>query len=454
MKKAVPGAVSPELVQPILSRHLLTKSMMPMVLDMKRSHGVRLVDQLTGETYLDFFGFFASVALGMNHPKMTGDEDFLGRLQQAALNKITNSDVFTEHKARFVQTFSRVGIPPELPHVFFVSGGALAVENALKAAFDWKVRLNQRKGRSGVVGQQVLHFREAFHGRSGYTMSLTNTDPRKTDFFPKFDWPRVSNPKLQFPLTEERLENVKRAEEAALNEARRHFHVRGDDIACIIIEPIQGEGGDNHFRPEFLAGLRQLADENDALLIFDEVQTGVGATGSFWAYQGLGVQPDILCFGKKTQVCGILASKRLDEVEDNVFQVPSRINSTWGGNLVDMVRFDRILEIIEEDDLLGHVRIVGGHLLNRLEDLQERIPVVSNVRGRGLMCAFDLPETESRDAFLKEAYDVGVVMLGSGRRSVRFRSPRIITTEEVDEGIDRIEHALQRVFRRAASVAS
>lgn len=454
MKKSAAGPVTPDLVQPILSKHLLTKSMMPLVLDLERSQGCRLVDRLSGRSYLDFFGFFASVAVGLNHPKMTGDEAFLRRLQQAAVNKITNSDVFTEHKARFVDTFSRVGIPPELPHVFFVSGGALAVENALKAAFDWKVRLNRRKGRQSVVGQQVLHFREAFHGRSGYTMSLTNTDARKTDYFPKFDWPRVSNPKVQFPLTEERLENVKRAEIKAIEEAKRHFVERRDDIACIIIEPIQGEGGDNHFRSEFLAQLRQLADENDALLIFDEVQTGVGATGSFWAYQALGVQPDILAFGKKTQVCGILASRRLDEVDDNVFQVPGRINSTWGGNLVDMVRFDRILEIIEEDALLEQVRGTGTHLLNRIEELQSRIPAVSNARGRGLLCAFDLPDPASRDVFLKAAYEAGVVMLGCGERSVRFRSPLIITTAEIDEGIELIESALQKTFQQSASASS
>ncbi|HEX7069820.1 MAG TPA: L-lysine 6-transaminase [Rhodothermales bacterium] len=447
MEPAVRGTIPPELVQPLLTRHMLTKSMMPMVLDMEKSRGCELFDQLTGKRFLDFFGFYASSPLGMNHPGLLGNAEFLARLQQAAINKITNSDVFTEHKARFVRTFSRVGIPPELPHLFFVSGGALAVENALKAAFDWKVRLNQSRGRSGVVGQQVMHFREAFHGRTGYTMSLTNTDPRKTDYFPKFDWPRISNPKLRFPLTEEGLENVQRAEARAIEEAKEHFRANGDDIACIIIEPIQGEGGDNHFRPEFLARLRELADENDALLIFDEVQTGVGITGSFWAYQSLGVQPDIISFGKKTQVCGILASTRLDEVADNVFQVPSRINSTWGGNLVDMVRFDRILEVIEEDELLDHVRAVGAHLLGRLEDLQTRIPVVTNVRGKGLMCAFDMPDTETRDAVLKTCYEEGVVILGCGVRSIRFRTPLTISTSEIDEGLDRIERSIRKVLR-------
>lgn len=447
MDSAVSGTVPPDLVQPLLTKHLLTKGMMPMVLDMERSAGLHLIDARSGRRFLDFFGFYASSALGMNHPDMVGDEEFMRRLTRAALNKITNSDVFTEYKARFVSTFSRVGIPDELPYAFFVSGGALAVENALKTAFDWKVRKNMARGLREVRGQQVLHLKDAFHGRSGYTLSLTNTaDPQKTRYFPKFDWPRISNPKLHFPETDEGLENVKRAEDAAVDEAKRHFAERKDDIACIIIEPIQGEGGDNHFRAEFLRRLRVLADENEALLIFDEVQTGVGLTGSFWAYQSLGVAPDILAFGKKTQVCGILASKRLDEVDGHVFQVPGRINSTWGGNLVDMVRFDKILEIIEADDLLEQVRHVGRHLLERLEALGRTNPLVTNARGRGLMCAFDLPDMESRNRVLQACYDEGMIMLGCGTRSIRFRTPLIATVDHIDQGMEILERTSRLDF--------
>lgn len=445
METATINLITPEQVQPSLTRHMLTKSMMPMVLDMERSQGVRLLDKLTGREFLDFFGFFATNTLGMNHPGMLGDLQFLRRLTEAAVNKVTNSDVLTEHKARFVNTFSRVAIPESLPHVFFISGGALAVENALKTAFDWKVQLNMRKGRGDRLGQQVLHLREAFHGRSGYTISLTNTsDQRKTQYFPVFDWPRISNPKIDFPLSEDRLVDLEAAEEQALAEAKRHFLERRHDIACTIVEPIQGEGGDNHFRPEFLRRLRDLTHENEALMIFDEVQTGAGITGSYWAFESLGVEPDILAFGKKTQICGILASRKIDEVENNVFEVPSRINSTWGGNLVDMVRYDRILELVEELDLLTHVKEAGAHLLRGLQEIQSRCTTVSNARGRGLMCAFDLPDAPSRDRVLAECYEQGVVILGCGKRSIRFRSPLTITTGEIDEGLDRIERVLAK----------
>ena len=434
--------MTPDAVHSTLKSHMLVDGMQ-LVLDLEHSRGVHLIDQKTNRSYVDFFGFFASNAIGMNHPKMQSDAGFMKRLTEAALTKVTNSDVYTTHMARFVQTFGRVAIPSYLPYAFFVSGGALAVENALKTAFDWKVRKNFKKGYRREVGHQVLHFEKAFHGRSGYTLSLTNTaDPRKTQYFPKFNWPRIQSPQIEFPLTEDNLPDLIRREEQALAQAKMFFQEHKDDIACVIVEPIQGEGGDNHFRTEFLQALKDLTHENDALLIFDEVQSGVGITGHFWAHQAHGVEPDVISFGKKTQVCGILAGPKLDEVDGHVFQTASRINSTWGGNLVDMVRFDRILEIIEEDQLVSHAAQVGEYLLEKLQEMERSLPQVSNVRGRGLMCAFDLPDTATRDAFRKRAFDKGLIMLGCGTHSIRFRPPLTITENEIDEGLALVRSAL------------
>jgi len=428
-------------VRDILDQHILADGY-PMVLDMDGSQGPMLRDAVTGRDYVDLFTFYASNPLGMNHDGLAGTSTeavaFRERLMDAALNKVANSDVYTPHFARFVETFGRVGIPAELPHAFFVSGGALAVENALKAAFDWKVRKNLAAGK-GEKGSKVLHFKQAFHGRSGYTMSLTNTDPNKVMYFPKFDWPRIDNPKI-------RGGNVEAREAESVRQAEQAFVDNPDDIAAIILEPIQGEGGDNHFRPEFFRELRRLADENEALLVFDEVQTGVGLTGSFWAWQGLGVTPDILAFGKKTQVCGILAGPRLDEVDDNVFQKSSRINSTWGGNLVDMVRFDRILEVIEADDLVGNAARQGKHLMGRLRQLEERYAGVTDARGMGLMCAFDLPDTASRNAVVKAAFDDGAMMLGCGPATIRFRPSLTVTEADLNAGLDILDRALAKVL--------
>ncbi len=315
--------VNPKQVHDILDKHILTDGL-DMVLDLEKSEGVYLYDAKSEKRYLDFFTFFASNPLGMNHPRLANDE-FIRKIGQIAINKPSNSDVYTEAMAEFVNNFDRVGIPEYMPYAFFISGGALAVENALKVAFDWKVQKNFEKGYRQEKGHKVLHFEKAFHGRSGYTLSLTNTLPNKTKYFPKFDWPRVINPVLKFPETEENLREAEKLEQKALAQAERYFEMHKDDIACIIIEPIQGEGGDNHFRLEFHQALRDMADRHEALLIYDEVQTGVGLTGKFWAHEHY-VKPDILAFGKKAQVCGILANTRVDDIETNCFHVSSRIN--------------------------------------------------------------------------------------------------------------------------------
>ena len=441
-------------VRSTIGRHLLADGL-PLVLDLDRSLGLRLADGVTGRTYLDLFGFYASVPLGINHPALTGDPAFLARLQQASLNKVANSDVYTAHMARMVDTFSRVGIPEHLPYAFFVEGGALAVENALKAAFDYKVQKNYAKGHRREVGQQVLHFEHAFHGRSGYTMSLTNTDPRKVAGFPRFPWPRIESPAVLFRRgggTDEA--ETARREARSLAQAKQAFHDAGDDIACIVVEPIQSEGGDRHLRPEFLAALRDLAHENDALLIFDEVQTGVAASGAFWCHEAMGVEPDILAFGKKTQVCGILAGRKLDEVETNVFHVSSRINSTWGGNLADMVRFDRILEVIEAENLVAHSGAMGEHLMAGLRGLEDRHgDLVGQARGRGTLCAFDLPTPGHRNRAIDLAYEAGVVMLGCGPTTIRFRPPLTVQSAEIDEGLAVLDDVLTTLAREGVDPA-
>jgi L-lysine 6-transaminase len=436
--------IAPSEVHEVLARHMLADGF-DLVLDLERSHGAWLHDSRSGQVLLDFFTSFSSYPMGYNHPKLLTPE-MRQRLLAAAVVKPSNADLYTTQMAEFVATFARAVPEPFRRHLFFIDGGALAVENALKAAFDWKVRKNLAAGR-GEKGHQVIHFRDAFHGRSGYTLSLTNTaDPRKTQYFPKFSWPRVSNPGLRFPVTPEVLREVEELEARAVAEIEAALAESSHDIAALIVEPIQGEGGDVHFRPEFLARLRELADREDFLLVFDEIQTGFGTTGSWWCFEQLGVLPDIFAFGKKSQVCGIAASERLDEVE-SVFQVSSRINSTWGANLVDMVRCQRFVEIVEEDDLLTNAREVGGRLLAGLEALQSAFPEsVSNARGRGLFAAFDLPSGEVRDRALRLMREGGLLALPCGTRSVRFRPPLVLTPKEADQGLERIESALAKTL--------
>ncbi|MCP4868738.1 MAG: L-lysine 6-transaminase [Proteobacteria bacterium] len=426
----------------VLSRHM-TMDRFNFLLDLDKSHGAWLTT-VKGEELLDCYSAFASLPIGWNHPALT-DPAFVQRLGTYAINKPALSDTFTPELADFVETFYRVGIPERFPWIFFISGGALAVENCLKAAFDWKVQKNLAAGRK-PLGSKIIHFEHCFHGRTGYTMSLTDShDPRKTKWYPQFDWPRVPTPALRFPVNDGVIAEVEAAEAHSLARIEAAFDANPHDIAGIILEPIQCEGGDNHFRPQFLQALRRIADEREALLIFDEVQTGIGLTGTFWAWQGLGVEPDLVAFGKKTQVCGLYSSRRIEEVERNVFVEPSRINSTFGGNLVDMIRFQRVLEVIEEDDLVGNAACVGATFKSALQGLADEMDgFVTNVRGSGLLLAIDVPDEAARGAVISNAMDEGLFALSCGSRSIRFRPSLIFTEDHVGAAIERLRPALKK----------
>ena len=207
---------------------------MPFVCDLEKSHGSWLHDARSGKEYLDLFSFYAALPLGFNHPKLRSKK-FLEKLVRVSVQKPSNPDAYTVELAEAVETFAKRAGRPGLPHLFFIDGGALAVENCLKAAFDWKVKKNFEKGLKEEKGHRVIHFRQAFHGRSGYTLSLTNTyDLRKTKYFPKFDWPRIDNPKLRFPVTEAVLKDVEAAEQRALKQIDEAFEQYPDDIAAIL----------------------------------------------------------------------------------------------------------------------------------------------------------------------------------------------------------------------------
>jgi L-lysine 6-transaminase len=437
--------LQPSEVQEVLARHVLTDGM-KLVLDLRHSRGSRLLDARTGQHYLDMYTFFASAPLGLNPPGIADDPTFMAELAEIAVNKPANPDMYSTDYAEFVETFVRVLGDPALPHLFFIEGGALAVENALKVAFDWKSRKNEAAGLDPNLGTQIMHLTRAFHGRSGYTLSLTNTEPNKTDRFPKFNWPRIDVPAIIYPLSDDHLDEVIAAEEHALRQAERAFAENPHDIAAFIAEPIQGEGGDNHMRPEFLQAMLRLVHSHDALFILDEVQTGVGTTGTAWAYQQLGIQPDVIAFSKKAQVGGIMAGGRVDEVPDNVFTVSGRINSTWGGGLVDMVRSRRMLEIIESEGLIEQAGPKGEQLVAGLEELRDDTGLISNVRGRGLFVAFDLETRDERDAVVADLRTAErVIVLPCGERSIRFRPALSVSQDELDEALGATRRSVVRV---------
>jgi len=424
----------------ILKKNILVDGF-HVALDLEKSKGSYIVDAISGKKYLDCYTYFATLPIGHNHPKMFRKK-FLADLQRAAIANPANSDMYSRELAWSVDLFGKLAKPKGFKHMFFVSGGSLAVENALKVAFDWKVQKNIQKGLKREKGKKIIHFREAFHGRSGYSLSLTNTNPDKTRYFPMFKWPRIDNPKLSFPITPKVLSEVKKAEKKALDQIKKVIAADGDDIAALIIEPIQGEGGDNHFRAEFLQALQKICQSHDILFIVDEVQTGFGATGKMWAFQHYGITPDLIAFGKKAQVCGVIAGPRIQEVEDNVFKVSSRINSTWGGNLADFVRGARYLEIIKEEKLVANCAKVGKYLLDKLEQELYDGDRITNVRGKGLFIAFDLKTDAERDDLRQQAWDKGLASLACGNRSLRLRPPLTFSFKDADKVVSILKSCL------------
>ena len=438
-------------------RKWLLRDGFDIVVDMEKSKGSHMINKINGEDWLDFYTFFASAPFGMNHPKLDNPE-FKETIFRAAINKVASSDIYTEQMAQFVKTFGEVAVPEGFNHVFFIDYGTLAVENTFKVAMDWKVQKLLEKGKigkgdaiKGRRGTKVIHFHEAFHGRSGYTLTVTNTqDPNKYQYFAQFDWPRVLNPKIYWPL-EENLGVVAWLERYAIKQIKPAIWDNPDDICAIIIETIQGEGGDNHFRTEFFQQLREICDQEEILLIFDEVQCGMGITGKMWAWEHHApVKPDIFSFGKKAQVCGLVAGPRVDEVEKNCFTVSSRINSTWGGNTVDMVRSAKYLEIYREEKILDYVsNVAGPALLKGLNELQAEFPeFIRNVRGKGLMCAYDICSPELRDKFLKECHANKMLILGCGANTVRFRPALNVPVADIEKGIEISRKAAKAVFKK------
>lgn len=458
--------ILPQDAHNFVGKYMEVRSHFNFVMDLEKSHGHYIVDSreftyddnnlkkltLEERTYLDMYTQFASWPIAYNHPELM-DDNFLKTLSRVSVNKIASSDIITVEKTAYVKLMSELAMTDGLDYMFLISGGALAVENALKASFDWKIRKNFARGiLLPETDYKIAHFKEAFHGRTGYTMSLTNTDIEKTKFFPKFEsWPRLTNPKITFPI-EKHLAEIERLEKQSLAELEESIRQNPHSIAALIIETVQGEGGDNHFRPEFFASLRKITEEHDILLILDEVQAGCGLTGKFWAYQHTGIVPDILCFGKKMQVCGILASRsKFNQVENHVFKATSRLNSTWGADLTDMVRASRLLYLIQKNDLVNNAAQMGDYFLKELQNLETEFRgLIHNARGMGLMCAFDFYTPKFRAEFVSEMTKRRVLTLTCGARSIRLRPMLDVKKEHIGQYVVAARDSLHHILKNSA----
>ncbi len=418
-----------------------------LVIDDVASRGPFAVD-VDGNVLLDLFANFALGALGYNHPAIldvTRSEAFA----HAAANPTSTPFVTTSSWFDFLEALQTRYAPAGMTKVFCVDGGGEGVEAALKAAFI--VHAERTRERDGLpanpleLGEEeqsaildnrgtdavVVTFSGAFHGRGLGPLSATHSKVIHKADLPAFPWPMVPFPANRFPLDAHDEENAA-AEAASIAELQRVLDLRPGKVAAILVEPLQSEGGDRHASPAFYRKVQELAGAAGAAFILDEVQTGVGMSGTLWAHEQLALPrpPDIVCFGKKMQMGGFFATPQFD------IKQFGRMYQTKNGDRARAMIAEAILRTVVDDGLLERVRSVGSHFLGGLEHLAAQHPrLVTQPRGLGLLLAFDLPSPTMRDEFLKRTLKRGVFASYTGTRSVRLRPHLITEIAHVDDAL-------------------
>lgn len=443
---AIPGPRSKDAITE-LHKVFDTRSL-NMIANYQQSYGNYIAD-LDGNLLLDVYAQIASIPLGYNNPVLQSiarsDEMVSAMVNRPALGNFPQSDW-----RDILETGILKAAPKGLNQVFTAMAGSDANETAYKAAFMWK-RQQERGGPDvdftpeeinssmnnlapGAPQYSIMSFKTGFHGRLFGSLSTTRSKPIHKLDIPAFDWPQASFPMLKYPLHEHEAENA--AEEKRCLEGTEHvitsYH---NPVAAVVIEPIQSEGGDNHATPAFFQGLREITKKHNVLLIVDEVQTGVGATGKFWAHDhwNLSSPPDMVTFSKKAQAAGYYFGD--SALRPNK---PYRQFNTWMGDPARAILFRGIIDEIERLDLVQHTAVTGDYLFNGLEQLQQRFPdQFQNLRGKkqGTFIAWDHPK---RDQFLLRGKTVGINIGGSGASAVRLRPMLIFQQHHADILLDRL----------------
>lgn len=440
IKTPIPGPKSKEIIAR-LNQYQDTRSIF-FVADYAKSKGNYITDA-DGNVLLDVFAQIASIPLGYNHPtflELANQPHFQTALaNRAALGVNPNIDWVDSVEEAFMSV-----APKGMSNVFTVMCGSCANENAFKTAFMYKAAKrrgadefslqeldscmkNQAPGSPDDLG--ILSFKQAFHGRLLGSLSTTASKAIHKVDIPAFDWPKASFPNLKYPLNQN-TEYNRRVEKEALEEV--DAILAQGKTAGLVVEPIQSEGGDNHASPEFFRGLQSICQKHDTLFIVDEVQTGVGATGTFWAHEAwqLPSSPDIVTFSKKFQAAGFYLNSRLRPAQ------AYRLYNTWMGDPVRAMQAARIVQEVKQKDLLENVKDVGGYLQQELG----KISKVNNVRGQGAFIAFDM---ENRDRFLNEMRQRGVNMGGCGDITVRLRPMLTFQRHHADILLDTMKACLE-----------
>uniref|UniRef100_A0A183CLS2 4-aminobutyrate--2-oxoglutarate transaminase n=1 Tax=Globodera pallida TaxID=36090 RepID=A0A183CLS2_GLOPA len=346
--------------------------------------------------------------------------------------------------------------PRGLSHVQTMLCGTSANENAIKTAFiHYQTRLRgggaptaqqlsscMRNEAPGTPSLAVLGFNGSFHGRSLCMLSITRSKAIHKVDFPAFDWPVANFPRYLYPLDENKQYNLEQDERclAEVSQLIDTSKSEGRDVAALIVEPIQCEGGDHHGSARFFRGLQNICQDNGVYFIVDEVQTGGGICGTFWAHEqwDLPTPPDFVTFSKKTLIGGYFYR---DELRVNE---PYRIYNTWMGEPTKLVLLQRVVDVIKREHLVAKAGELGAKLLAGLKELESRHPnLVMNSRGLGTLCSFDMPNTAVRDGFLKKAMSKGLLIGGCGDATVRFRPALVFTKRHLDIALALLDEALK-----------
>ena len=380
-------------------RNIARSSKFDIKVDFSKSHDSYLFDKNTNRELLDFFGMYASLPLGYNHPIFKSDE-FIEEYLRVSSFKINNCEFTSDETLEFDRTFKSYAGVGLFEHFHYSCTGALAVEAAIKTCIDYKRH----------TSPLILSFDNSFHGINSYGGFVTSRFPGADA---RLDgYPSVFSRKIACDLNkvEEEMQTGK--------------------ITCVLVEPIQCSAGDIHHDRQFFNGLRTLCNVYDVPLVFDEIQIGFGGTGKLWYFQHLDLTPDIVVFGKKTQLSGIMAREKYGEIFNPKNSI--RLEVTWDGDVADMVRRKYVMKAYQEYNILDNVNKQASSLIKGLSSMES----IFNLRNCGLIIGFDLPDTKKRDILVKQLYKNGLICNKTGVNSIRLRPNLNLNDEETDRALE------------------
>lgn len=375
----------------------------PIVLE--KGSGVFLYDA-DGNRYLDFAAGIAVHSLGY------GNEDYNNALKQQIDSLLHTSNLYYNGPA--LEAAEKLGKASGMDQVFFTNSGTEAIEGAIKLARKYYFK------KYGKSDSQIIAMDHSFHGRSMGALSVTGTKKYREPFEPL----------------------IGGAVFASFNDLESVKKLVSENTCAILLEPIQGEGGIVEGTKEFLQGLRQLCDEHDIVLIFDEIQCGMGRTGTMFAYQGYGVEPDVITTAKALG-CGVpvgaFAAK--DKVA-KAFEVGDH-GTTYGGNPLATKAVSAVFDLYEKLQVIDHVKKISPYLWEKLEALKEKHNIITDHRGKGLMQAleFTVPVKDIIESMLA----AGVIIISAGTNVIRFVPPLIIKEDHVDEMVEKLDQVLSQL---------